>query len=440
MDKLIRAFRIDRLSLPLPGGTQRITRPIASFLVLIGVICHNPAFALDPDVLTLNNEGVRALNRSDFPFAFEKFRQAVRLDNSYLLAKQNWGIGYNNLGLSLRQKSSARSLQYFHDAYFIDPSNETTMQNINGMLVMLGKDPKSFHDRAIFASEYEFAGDYKSAIVELWCALSINYDKELARELDELCGKVEMQDLLIANYFHSDPDAEKKIMAELQRKIKENLDPPRPRKSSKNVVLFKVLPDGQVSNLSIESSSGSKECDAASLEAIRKAAPFFSSVFKPLRAIDVRFSFDFDSAPESIVGTNRTGSDTKAELVPEPSEADDKFAPYMHALQPTIRSHWAPPHAETSYKVILEFKIRRTGDVSNLGIFLSSGSAEADAAALQAVKDSVPLPPLPKNEPDADIQFTFDYNYFSHQYTVRDIEIVKSWHGFRSGVLPIIRM
>jgi TonB family protein len=126
--------------------------------------------------------------------------------------------------------------------------------------------------------------------------------------------------------------------------------------------------------------------------------------------------------------------------VPEPSEADDKFAPYMHALQPTIRSHWAPPHAETSYKVILEFKIRRTGDVSNLGIFLSSGSAEADAAALQAVKDSVPLPPLPKNEPDADIQFTFDYNYFSHQYTVRDIEIVKSWHGFRSGVLPIIRM
>jgi TonB family protein len=321
MDKLIRAFRIDRLSLPLPGGTQRITRPIASFLVLIGVICNNPAFAIDPDVLTLNNEGVEALNRSDFPLAFEKFRQAVRLDNSYLLAKQNWGIGYNNLGLSLRQKSLARSLQYFHDAYFIDPSNETTMQNMNGVLVLLGKDPKSFHDRAIFSSEYEFAGDYKSAIVELWCALSINYDKELARELDELCGKVEMQDLLIANYFHSDPDAEKKFMAELQRKIKENLDPPRPRKSSKNVVLFKVLPDGQVSNLSIESSSGSKECEAASLEAIRKAAPFFPSAFKPLRSIDVRFSFDFDSAPGSIVGTNHTGSDI------QPDELFNKWIP-----------------------------------------------------------------------------------------------------------------
>ena len=59
------------------------------------------------------------------------------------------------------------------------------------------------------------------------------------------------------------------------------------------------------------------------------------------------------------------------------------------------------------------FKVGQNGELSNLHLDRSSGSAAADAAALKAVGNAAPFRPLPEGSPaSVDIQFTFDYNVF----------------------------
>jgi len=91
------------------------------------------------------------------------------------------------------------------------------------------------------------------------------------------------------------------------------------------------------------------------------------------------------------------------------------FGPYMRELQRRIKRNWHPPRGNESKKVVLLFKVSRDGRLLRLNISKSSGLADADDAALEAVKMSAPFRPLPPEYQgnDIDIQFTFDYNVFS---------------------------
>lgn len=91
------------------------------------------------------------------------------------------------------------------------------------------------------------------------------------------------------------------------------------------------------------------------------------------------------------------------------------FGPYMRELQRRIKRNWHPPRGNESKRVQLLFKVSRDGRLIRLNISKSSGVADADDAALEAVKMSAPFRPLPPEYQgkDIDIQFTFDYNVFS---------------------------
>lgn len=99
-----------------------------------------------------------------------------------------------------------------------------------------------------------------------------------------------------------------------------------------------------------------------------------------------------------------------------PSEAAEKnvdFGPYMADLQRRIKRAWYPPRGQESKRVVVIFKVHTGGELSDLRIDKSSGTAIADQAALQAVTNAAPFRPLPSGAPSVvDIQFTFDYNVF----------------------------
>lgn len=93
---------------------------------------------------------------------------------------------------------------------------------------------------------------------------------------------------------------------------------------------------------------------------------------------------------------------------------DIDFSGYMNDLQARVKRAWAPPKGNESKRVVVVFKVNRDGSLSKLRLRQGCGLAVADAAALKAVKDSAPWPPLPKGSPrNVDIDFTLDYNSFS---------------------------
>jgi len=92
-------------------------------------------------------------------------------------------------------------------------------------------------------------------------------------------------------------------------------------------------------------------------------------------------------------------------------EDERLYVNYMKALQRTIKRNWHPAKGNESRHAIVRFKILRNGSITNLQLWSSSGNAAADEAALEAVKDSAPLPfPHGSKDNDQDIEFTFDYN------------------------------
>ncbi len=88
------------------------------------------------------------------------------------------------------------------------------------------------------------------------------------------------------------------------------------------------------------------------------------------------------------------------------------FGPYMKELQRRIKMNWDPPKGNESKRVILLFKISKDGRLLSVNVQKSSGLAEADKAAINAVKLTAPFKPLPPEyrSDSVDIQFTFDYN------------------------------
>jgi len=95
------------------------------------------------------------------------------------------------------------------------------------------------------------------------------------------------------------------------------------------------------------------------------------------------------------------------------AHADVDFGPYMADMQKRVKRAWFPPKGAESKRVVVQFKIRAGGELSNLRIDHSSGLAIADQSALKAVENAAPFAPLPAGaQKELDVQFIFDGNVF----------------------------
>ena len=105
--------------------------------------------------------------------------------------------------------------------------------------------------------------------------------------------------------------------------------------------------------------------------------------------------------------TEKTNLVHKNEMQLITTEPD--FNPYMWELQRRIKINWNPPKGKEKLKVVVMFKVEKNGKLDSINIFKSSGNANADRAAINAVKESAPFKPLPEDfkGQSVNIQFTF---------------------------------
>ncbi len=96
------------------------------------------------------------------------------------------------------------------------------------------------------------------------------------------------------------------------------------------------------------------------------------------------------------------------------SAQEINFEPFMRKLQQRIKHNWTPPKGNKSKRIVVLFKVSKSGELLDSMVTSSSGIKEADKAALDALERSAPFDSLPENYTgnDIDIQFTFDYNVF----------------------------
>jgi TonB family protein len=109
----------------------------------------------------------------------------------------------------------------------------------------------------------------------------------------------------------------------------------------------------------------------------------------------------------------------KVAAIPAPAQDDEDddndgsnvdFAPYMAAMKKSIQAKWVSPKGFDQKKVVAVFSIQRDGRITEAELIESSGSAEIDKSAMQALKDASPLAPLPKGAPKhVQIRYQFDY-------------------------------
>jgi TonB family protein len=118
---------------------------------------------------------------------------------------------------------------------------------------------------------------------------------------------------------------------------------------------------------------------------------------------------------DKIMPDSKENSYTSNPNINNNKAKEPDFGPYMRALQTKIKRNWSPPKGEESKRVILFFKIAKDGRLLSLKVVRTSGSPEADRAALSAVELSEPFRALPPEyrDNDIDIQFSFEYDVVS---------------------------
>ena len=164
-----------------------------------GFFPANMAWADSSQVIGLNNDGVKALNASQYQLAIQKFEAALKLDPTYKLARDNLAIAHNNFGLQQRS-NPAEALKQFHQALYLNMSNATTLQNVEGIIRMMGKDPRSYADRVALGDQARLAADFVGAIIEYGAALKLKDDPKLHIKLGDVYRVRDETDKAIAEY------------------------------------------------------------------------------------------------------------------------------------------------------------------------------------------------------------------------------------------------
>lgn len=95
-------------------------------------------------------------------------------------------------------------------------------------------------------------------------------------------------------------------------------------------------------------------------------------------------------SPTTSGASSKTGGIIKTDGESSP------FDYYLRLVELRVFNHWKPPFRQAGeYSVVVHFFIEKSGKVSSLELEKSSGAFAVDQAAMRAVQNADPLPPLP---------------------------------------------
>lgn len=128
-------------------------------------------------------------------------------------------------------------------------------------------------------------------------------------------------------------------------------------------------------------------------------------------------------APTYITAPPRTVYTQPQPPVVAPVKVPDLSA-YMAKVQRRITRKWHPPLSDYSTKVVVNYIIKKNGDLGKYSVTESSGNSRMDVSATEALKKAAPFPPLPSgyNEDTLEVKFTFDYNVYKNKSEKKGIE------------------
>lgn len=322
------------------------------------------------DTANLNNEGVSAMTKGDFELAISKLEAARKADPHYELAVRNLAIAHNNYGLRL-QKLPALALKHFHQAVFLEPTNGTSLSNMEQVIRLMGKRADSFTDRVRLGDDALAENDPVGASVEYQAALNIHDDPGVRQKLEVVKAQIAKG----ASSLEEVPAYELAVAT----KINELWSKTDHSKAGLDLKLS-LTTEGSIYKVEVSKSSRDPVLDKQASELAQTCSPL----------------------PRPPKGVTEV-------FVHVGPVAD--FGPYMMELQGCIKRAWHPPKRQESTPVTAQFCIDRGGYVSHVAIGHSSGVAGADKAALKAIRDAAPFKPLPEGSPVVvDVQFTFDKN------------------------------
>lgn len=93
-------------------------------------------------------------------------------------------------------------------------------------------------------------------------------------------------------------------------------------------------------------------------------------------------------------------------------ESNFEFAYYLQMVRTQVARNWTPPAGSTpGARVVVRFRIARSGAITGLRLDTGSGNSLLDQSALRALVVTQQLPPLPLGYAGSDlgIQFGFEY-------------------------------
>lgn len=76
-------------------------------------------------------------------------------------------------------------------------------------------------------------------------------------------------------------------------------------------------------------------------------------------------------------------------------EGDFPYTLYIERMKQLIGTHWLRPQVAPGTTTTIYYEIERDGSIRNARIETASGNGTADRAALRAILEASPLPPLP---------------------------------------------
>jgi len=195
-------------------------------VVAICLVCVLPSVAEDSrDAITLNNEGVVALNGimtiihgrnctknltdKEWSAIFDKFEAALNADPSYDLARENLAIAHSNFGLDLAKKRRFNdALKQLELALYLDPRNPTTTSNMDGLLRTMGKHANSFRDRVDLGNKARDEKNWTGAAAEYIAALKLKNDRNVHKQLGDMYRLLGNKDKAVSEFAAAYKDAE----------------------------------------------------------------------------------------------------------------------------------------------------------------------------------------------------------------------------------------
>ena len=84
---------------------------------------------------------------------------------------------------------------------------------------------------------------------------------------------------------------------------------------------------------------------------------------------------------------------------------------YIDHVNKKIEANWNPPEITNTDEIVVKFNIGKEGNLINSKTVKSSGSIEADRAAISAIEKSSPFEPLPVNYKGDSLQVEYKFRY-----------------------------